>query len=264
MAIKSEVIEKKESDVVNGRVEIEFSHWKGFVLYLNDEFLNYTEYVYRGQGDSTWLLTPTIDRVIKQPGSEVRYQHLDRFKKATLGRRGLNPQIFKNENDWWALGQHHGLATPLLDWTESPFVALYFAAISALDNKTEKMSVFALSTEAVTVYSKKIKEKEDIEKINNRKPTIKIVRPETDENGRLISQRGLFTRAPDNMDIEKWIQKFSQTDSEYDLMKISFPNFETENLIRFLHRMNISNATLFPDLAGASGYCNRHLEIESY
>ena len=39
-----------------------------------------------------------------------------------------------SEDNWWALGQHYGLATPLLDWVYSPYVCLTFFSFREADN----------------------------------------------------------------------------------------------------------------------------------
>lgn len=227
--------------------------------------LDYTTYIYRGHGNASWKLEPTLDRIIKAPNSQRRSAHLEAFKFETRGRRGPTPTAIENENDWWALGQHHGLATPLLDWSESPFVALYFAAVVAEKENSKNFSVFALSQHSTELISVRIQKDDNVALINRRKPTVKIVKPLSDENSRLVSQRGLFTRGPNNMDLETWFKTFDKDENKYvHLMKITIPSVGVGDCLRYLNRMNINHSTLFPDLTGASEFCNTKLKIGKY
>lgn len=252
-----------------GVQEFKLSSWKYFSDFINQQLVSYTTYVYRGHGDSRWKLEPTLDRVILHPTSYKRQEHIERFMLETRGRRGPNPASMRDENDWWALGQHHGLATPLLDWTESPFVALFFAMSKASELSSKSVTVFAIAQIAIDARNKMIKADDAVPLVNKQKPTVKIVRPLSDENSRLVSQRGLFTRGPNNIDIESWITTHQVVGREksIELMKITIPvggEKDIRDCLRYLNRMNINHSTLFPDLAGASDYCNLHLSIPQY
>ncbi len=101
--------------------------------------------------------------------------------------------------------------------------------------------------------------------LSRRPPIIEVFQPLSDENARLVSQGGLFTHAPDGVDIEKWVrQHFRDLSDEYVLMKVTIPNQDRDACLRSLNRMNINHLSLFPDLYGASKHCNLDIEIEKY
>ncbi len=200
--------------------------------------------------------------LIKKQSHISRWRHLENFKDAIRGRRGTNPPELKEENEWWALGQHQGLATPLLDWTRSPFIAAYFAFIEESDNSCDKRAIWGLSQ--ITVCSRSyLLEKNSPE--GKEIPKVEIVDPDLNDNPRQLSQRGLFTRSPDGVDIESWIREnCAGEDVKGHLIKITIPEEERDLVLKSLSRMNINPLTLFPDLYGASLHSNLQLLIKSY
>jgi len=120
----------------------------------------------------------------------------------------------------------------------------------------------------VEQINKKIKKDDSEILINNRKPTVNLVKPMSDENNRLVSQRGMFSRGPNNLDLDMWVRYYSvkhmPKEKKALLVNITIPNTGTKECLRYLNRMNINNATLFPDLAGASEFCNKKLSIPKY
>ncbi len=121
----------------DGTVTFRLGSWSRYFDLLETEVFRTSapkhRYIWRGQRNPAWTLSSSLDRLFERlhllpaGASALERQsaeHLDAFKYAARGRRGHNPAEL-SENDWWALGQHFGLATPLLDWTRSPFAAAY-------------------------------------------------------------------------------------------------------------------------------------------
>jgi hypothetical protein len=253
--------------------------WEDFAPFINKAHANTPAYIYRGQADADWKIVSTLDRLEKRFPTTKNYlgsnpshfncspatreQHLEAFKEAVRGKRGSNPQAL-SENEWWALAQHHGLATPLLDWTYSPFVALFFAFEEAhCTNKEgksyepEKRAVYAVP---VHIISKK----------DESDPAIPFIfSPRREISYRLSSQSGVLMKMPKGMDLESNVgSRFTDETSETNiharsiLMKITIPNKGRVECLKFLNKMNINRMSLFADLDGAAKYINSLWELD--
>jgi FRG domain len=257
----------------DGLVTFRLKSWSSFYDFLEAEVFQSSasskqNFIWRGQRRLDWTLSTSLDRVFAQLGLsagsadlEARSRrHLEAFKYAARGRRGLNPADLL-ENDWWALGQHFGLATPLLDWTSSPFAAAYFAFEQLASGGTDHRAVYGLDRFAVSQRNDVLDQSESFER--GRLPVLEFIDPMSDENPRLVSQGGLFTRTPIGVPVEQWVQKAFEGSSARVLLRIEIPDADRLTCLRALNRMNINHLSLFPDLSGASRSTNLKLEFES-
>lgn len=84
--------------------------------------------LYRGHADCTWELVPSVFRSGAK-GIDC-YDKLNWWTREAA--RFVSP-VPQQPIEWLVLAQHFGIPTPMLDWTSSPLVGLYFACESEPD-----------------------------------------------------------------------------------------------------------------------------------
>jgi hypothetical protein len=250
--------------------------WKYFSDYIHYNFSNTRDYIFRGQRKENWSLTPTLYRSLMEKWHldsiiKVTNDHFDRFKLAIRGRVKTSFLGLDEEKELWALGQHQGLKTPLLDWTKSPYVAAYFAFLSDhSDNTSYNRVVFALSKTVVEEMSHWVVNNHEELGLGKKRPRLEIFEPESHENPNLVNQNGLFTLGRQFEEIQSWIESYyfkwkescPHPTKRIALFKMLIPNKGRVDFLKSLNQMNINHLTLFPNLYGAAKYCNFELEIE--
>jgi len=112
--------------------------WKQFQDLVSARFFD-KQWVFRGQSQYDWRLETSLERAVVryregEPDGSYPVSHPNKFEPQLLQgfQRRANHYMSDvpahgERLEWLALMQHYGVPTRLLDWTISPYVALYFA-----------------------------------------------------------------------------------------------------------------------------------------
>ncbi len=247
------------STIKNGTVRIKIEAWDE-INHLTKYFAEDLGFIFRGQSDSSWVLEPTLNRYIKKVNAKLRNDsiysyHLENFTKSLRGKK-INFKELTN-NELWALGQHYGLYSPLLDFTFSFFIAIYFAFIEDCKPISGYRKIYALHLKGI---------KDKMELYNQEKTEMKkfeIVESMSHENPRIINQAGLFLKIPLDFCVEDWFRKQLNDENRAYYFEIEINNENRLRILKELDLMNINPKTIYPDIYGATENCNHQLMLMS-
>jgi hypothetical protein len=242
---------------------LNFTNWndyKNFTQNLSDNW------AFRGQLNTRWELRNAIERTdfIKlYKGIEADFVH--EFM------RGARNYLTRDETpthliEWLALMQHHGAPTRLLDFTKSPFIAAYFAYEISNGKADRFVSVWAINIHFLKMkaieklsqhYAEHFKNSPNIineelfEKIffDNSCSIVFPVEPFR-MNRRYSLQQSLFVSTGNAAEPFMHQLNFLGEDMKQAVIKIEMPACNKSHALRYLQKMNLNRASLFPDLDG--------------
>lgn len=229
-------------------------------------------YIFRGQSHETWELKSSLERTL---GDKYR-EKAEVFEKYAIREFKTKFELY-NTNDyqpqtmleWLAMMQHYGTPTSLLDFSESPYIALYFALENADKLQEENLVIYALDYRMINLntieeykkldtqftlnYSDIEDEKDKIfeEFIERFNLSVLWVTEPQKLNKRIERQRGSFLY---KTDISKTYEEilYSELYKNVDFHKLVLPARLWDNYFTLLNKMNINGKTVYGDLDGLS------------
>ena len=215
--------------------------------------------LFRGQQSASWKLETTLERKTKEKFSVLHYLNLASKSvnelESYMGTKWNIPdfpmlagEIEKKQSeyspylpcyDYLVYLRHHGYPSPLLDWTESPYIAAYFAMCET--PLEERVAVYAYIETPVGAKS-----------VGTDKAQISLQGPFVSTDKRHFAQKAWYTVA------SRWVGEsaqhvfcshhdvFDNPENDQDiLIKITIPTVDRKLALRELNDYNINHFTLF-------------------
>lgn len=248
---------------------IHITSWNEFVTLTSE----YDGWAFRGLPDADWHLVSSLSRYLQSFVPDMASWRQREERALRIFRRKAHnylpdASVLADDIRCLALMQHHGAPTRMLDFTKSPFVAAFFA----LNRTARSSAVFALDTptlwSAAPANDATLRREMIDPRVNgnferhfapNSKEIIWVGEPE-EMDRRLVAQSGTFV-VPGVLDkpLEEIIRQYESGSAL--IKKIVLPPSIRAEAMLSLYRMNITHATLFPDLDGLSRSIGYELEI---
>jgi hypothetical protein len=262
------------------RVE-EVSTLRGYMELVEDLMSPGLPMWYRGAGKATHTLSPSLFRHPKLGAAEdlmdLEGRMLQRYRERSIPYVDTGTRRERDAN-WENLFvmQHFGVPTRLLDWTESPYIGLFFALTSCVydhDNGValEDPCVWALQPEAWNQqalshvsYTGGVLSIDD-PLLNTYQPGstmhAMVVKPVAmyglHNSPRIVAQRGVFTIfGKDTTPMETVFRESTYTNDT--LIKVVIPAASVGSLRESLFKIGFTDSVVFPDLTGLA------LELRRY
>jgi hypothetical protein len=206
-------------------------------------------YAFRGQESNAWRLVTSFHRcgrfdLRKYIQTDIPQLHAH-LSSLTSHQFNLSDPI---ENaSFHSLVQHHGYPTPLLDWTLSPYIAVYFA-FRKIRKADQRSDAFA------RVFVHDMRDwYADIPALQMISPAplhFTFLSPRAINNPRLVPQQALSS-VTNVSDIENFIAWQEVRFKKTYLRVIDLPTSERGQIMQELAMMGITAGSLFPGLDGA-------------
>lgn len=216
--------------------EKSWNEFKSFVINLPRK-----QFIWRGQQEN-WPLRSAFHRTNR--ADLVTYLNNDLYTlRKHISALKEYKYDFMNIDDlasFMSLIQHHGYPTPLLDWTYSPYIAVYFAFATKPKGKAR---IFLFDQEKWrSLFQQRFQ-------IACGEPQFVILETLALHNSRLIPQQAVSTFT-NIAYLESFFRHFDQKHGTTVLQAVDIPSSESENVAWELRQMGITAGTLFPGLDG--------------
>ncbi|MFL9927288.1 FRG domain-containing protein [Herbaspirillum lusitanum] len=249
--------------------EVVLSSWSEFAA-ASDQL---DGWVFRGQADQSWPLVSSLTRHLARYCPDPSLWPLREDRAIRVFRRKAHvflqdASVLEDDLRCLALMQHHGAPTRLVDFTKSPFVAAFFALQQL---RADSAAVFALNTPALWKVAPRFDAALNREAIDLRKPgsyqkyfagnSLPLVwfGEPNQMDARLVAQSGILV-VPGKLEAPLDLLLGEYESDEPLIRKFILPASVRGEALRALYRMNITAATLFPDLDGLARSIDYELE----